>query len=227
MLVPKVGAGVLAQIIVLPSEGQVYLVAIEGTTRSAGIWNGYQVRVVRTTVDVWRAMTSEMERRQGRTFSFDTRHQRKALARVSRAVDVRTVPLDATVATQLVEMWSGLLRRSEEARGLLKTADAGRFYKGTTDGVRYHISADGRTAVIDTPSEGTLLYEFAELVDAVAHLTQVPMSSRATAELVLRDNATSVLNRIARQESCLRPYTADELREMNSWLDGIQRNRRK
>ena len=218
MLIPDYAPGVFLQVVIAESFAPPMLIAIDVETDQT---RGYsaKVRVVRAKKDLWSAMLRAAQR--GTTTSLDDNSQRRALTRVPRAASVKVAKLQKETVGLVSRVFNGIMNRTQH----VSDASGAPVVAYKTDGTAYDVWANGRSARIDSPEDGTLLKDFTDFADAIGTFVDVADDRRAAAETALRNRATLVLKRIARQEPCLKARQRDGAAQPGVAPDGASPRR--
>jgi hypothetical protein len=149
---------------------------------------------------------------EGNSISTDEFYMRPALARVSRAVEKASAPLDSQTAGLLERVWAQMLARTrvppEHAFGL--------------DGVTYHaaqfeVCTGYRCGMTWSPAEGARARDFVDLAVALQRYARSGQGERAAIRRELRSRAEALLARIAeanRKDPTRAPASAPRSRKV-------------
>jgi hypothetical protein len=204
-LLPGYRPGMTLSLVVQPSFRSSYLVYME-TSDPEGRARPYRVVLRRMRADTWQQMMDEMHRQQGDTIHLGEKRQQAALARVKTTADEYVAPVDDTTGELLRKAWEGVVSRTQYPREVLQAPDGSGVLTAKMDGTEYSFWANGQSGVTHSPDRGSLLADFVRLGETLGTFVEASEASRATMRQTLVDQATALITRAARNESCVKPY---------------------
>jgi hypothetical protein len=150
-------------------------------------------------------MMQEMQKEQGNPIRLTRKHQKRALAKVTRAVEMKILPVSQALSERLEMAWAGILARTQYANEVLVAPDGSRLGYAKTDGTDYHFWHDRRAGTTHSPDEGSLLDAFVKVVEQILRYVESPTEARSREEKTLEDQLSQLQARLAANEPCLRP----------------------
>jgi hypothetical protein len=195
-------------VVVEPSFTPPYSIAlVRPSTSPAGAAGDkdLRLRLVRAKKSLWAEMMHEMAREQRSVIHLDPLNQRRALAKVSRAVETTTLAAPPELAHQLTAVWAGVLARTQYAHEVLVAPDGSSRMYYTADGTTYRFWYDGRSGTTHSPPPGSLLADLVGVTAGLLHDLDGAPAKRAAQERTLKDALSRLQLRIDANEPCVRP----------------------
>jgi hypothetical protein len=120
---------------------------------------------------------------------------------------VSRVPIDLATAQSLISVWDALLLRTQylEERDEFGTP----VLLSRCDGTEIHFGTIARSGQAWSPNDGTVLHGVVLLGDALAQYVRAPLEHRPQVGADLRKMAAQALERIKKNEPCLRLQKMD------------------
>jgi hypothetical protein len=204
VLLPDTGAETILHVVVQPSFEAPSSIRLE---RERGVEKPTKLnlRLVRARKNLWTEMMREMRKEQGNPISLAKKYQKRALAKVTRAVDTKILPITQELSDRLTMAWASILARTQYVNEVLVAPDGSSIGYYKTDGTDYHFWHDRRAGTTHSPDEGSLLADFVKVVEQLLRYVDSSAEGRPREEKTLQDQLGQLQTRIAKQEPCLRP----------------------
>ncbi len=204
-LLPEYRPGMVLSLVVQPSFATSYLIFLEANDLD-GEPTLYRVVLRRERDSSWEEMMNEMHRQQGGAFHLGESEQQAALSRMKIANDEIVATLDGATGRLIRSAWEGVVARTQYPREVLTAPDGTGVAIGKADGTEYYFWASGQSGVTHSPEGGTLLSDFVQLGETLGAFVSTPGPQRTSVQRTLAERARSLVVRIARNESCVKPY---------------------
>ena len=204
VLLPDSGAETILHVVVQPSFQSPFSIRLEkerGVEKPAKL----SLRLVRAKKNLWAEMMREMQKEQGNPISLAKKHQKRTLAKITRAVDTKILPVTQELSDRLTMAWASVLARTQYANEVLVAPDGSSIGYYKADGTDYHFWHDRRAGTTHSPDEGSLLDAFVKVVEQLLRYVDSPAEGRSREEKTLEDRLSQLQTRIATNEPCLRP----------------------
>lgn len=213
ILLADSGRETILQVVVRPSFDVSYALRLERVNPAGQSTPGsFQLRLVRAKKHVWSEMMEEMQRQQGSVIHLGEAEQERALAKVSRASDVRILAVSDDLANRLVGVWSGILARTQYVNEVLEAPDGCGIVQVKADGTTYDFWHNGRSGSTHSPDTGSLLDELVEATEALTRYVEATPKGQPAAGRQLDARLDRLQRRIHTNEPCLRPQPHDHRR---------------
>ena len=196
------------QVVVSPSFASPYSLRLEERPRTdddVARPAPYQLRLVRAKKHPWVQMMDEMHRQQGDVIRLGDAEQQSALSAVSRATEVKTVPVAASVANHLAAIWAGALARTQYANEITTAPDGSQVGTAKLDGTTYDFWHDDRSGKTHSPENGSLLGDLVVVVETLTRYADASQAKQPVLEKQLVTQLDRLQHRLKRNEPCLRP----------------------
>jgi hypothetical protein len=181
VLLPDSGAETILHVVVQPSFQSPFSIRLE-KERGVEKPTKLNLRLVRAKKNLWAEMMREMMKEQGNPTSLAKKHQKRALAKITRAVDTKILPVTQELSDRLTTVWASVLARTQYANEVLVAPDGSSIGYYKADGTDYHFWQDRRAGTTHSPDEGSLLDAFVKVVDQLLRYVESPSEARSREE---------------------------------------------
>jgi len=208
LLASDTGNQTVLQVVVEPSFALPYSLRVEqapGTDDEPDRPRPYRLRLVRAKHHPWVQMMEEMERQQGSVIQLGDAEQKRALPAISRATEVKTAPVSASVAARLAAIWTGALARTQYANEITEAPDGSHVGTMKSDGTTYDFWHDDRSGRTHSPDNGSLLGDLVVVVETLTRYADASQAKQPVLEKQLVTQLDRLQHRLKRNEPCLRP----------------------